>query len=111
MSVENRANVQLNEQLWMGYPGNEYKKITLDKDNVRENTDGFTTREFIEKVAWKHVDSKLRDIVLKSTASFVDAGASLAANLITDVDFLLPGPPDDSVIGKTESSSERIRGN
>ena len=110
VSLEKRSNVYINDVLRMGHPEDEYKKITLDKDNVRENTDGLTTREFIETVAWKHVSTKIAEVVAKSITDFAGGGLIFGPNLVTSGGDT-PAPPDNSVIGKTESSSKRITGN
>lgn len=125
--LQNDSRIDIQNVLRIGNPGgigavNEYKKVTLNEDNVLEYEPegvgvtllGNSTREFIEKVAWKYVQSRLlRELVTPLTASVdpVTAATMAALRIAWTTEQAIPAPPKNSIIGKAEASAEHLEGN
>ena len=109
-TLSERSQIYPKEKLQIGLPDKDYKPVTLDKDNVRENTDGLTTREFIEKVSWLGTLNELDNMFDKNGIYLL--APPLEAYVATEIGkATLNLPPSNSIIGKTESSSIHIDGN
>lgn len=128
IGLEEESHIYIEDELHIGKPGDAMKRVVLDEDDVREYTpggaggilsaltsglvDGVSTRNFIERVAWRYVAGKLQepDILAGIALATVDAGASLVVALNRSK-ATTPNPPLNSVIGQTDASADHLKGN
>jgi hypothetical protein len=116
-TLSERSQIYPKEKLQIGLPDKDYKPVTLDKDNVREYEGNPSLRSFIEDIAWKHVSSKISEVVgagiCKISFNPIEPtlpGTAFAAEILKS-GLTTQSPASNAIIGKTESSSEHIDGN
>jgi len=116
-TLSDQSDIQIKDVLQIGVPTDAYKEVTLDKDNVREQetVSGYSTRKFVEDVAWRHIAGQLVNVVNTGSASFNPAepiGAGNSFKLALEAASLdTTPPPSNTVIGKTEASAKHLKGN
>jgi len=129
MGLEEDSNIFVKNTMHIGHPGLDMKKITLDEDDVKEYNPGtvdgiltalaggamgeLSTRQFIERVAWRYVAEKLGALVRSSgdTPGQQAWATSLQAAKLPGSPTYVASPPDGSVIGKTDASADHLKGN
>ncbi len=128
VTLEEDSSVNIDGVMRIGYPESDHKAVTLDDDDIREYepgavsgilsavtsglVGGVSTRQFVERVAWRYVIDKLQepDILAGIVLATVDAGASLVTALNRSK-LVTPDPPASSIIGKADASAEHLEGN
>lgn len=138
MLLRDPSSIVVQDTLYIGNPmgtsgPQPFKKVTLDEDNVREYDPvaGISTREFVERVAWKYVAGELGKIFRDAAVAPGDGGTTLKTNVaarliggqlmsalgalfgsaLPSVADQLGFVPDNSIIGTTEASAEHLEGN
>jgi len=120
MGLDKESFINIDEAMNIGRLNGDMKKVTLDEDNVREYDPGLvgqSTRNFIEKVAWKYIAGQLANAFTAAAVAPGDGGTTLKGNMAlalgspTGVSVTLQEPPDDSIIGKTDASADHLKGN
>jgi len=130
VNLEEDSRVNIESVMRIGHPASDYKAVTLDEDDVREYVPGAvdgilsavtggavggpSTRQFIERVAWRYVADVLKLIFDAAVIVPMDGGASLKTSVSTALGLVgkaIPNPPANSVIGKADASAEHLEGN
>lgn len=137
MCLEDESYIDITNVMNIGRLGEDMKKVTLDADNVREYDPGLvgqSTRNFIEKVAWRYIAEQLATIFAAAAVIPTDGGLTLKTDIasrlaggplylstpgglpstigsIMGVVQELVGPPENSIIGKTDASADHLKGN
>jgi len=137
MGLDEESYINIEKAMNIGLLNGDMKKVTLDEDNIREYDPGLvgqSTRNFIEKIAWRYIAVQLADIFAAAAVIPTDGGLTLktdiASRLIGGPLYLsTPGglpnvignirgiiqsisePPENSIIGKTDASADHLKGN
>lgn len=131
VSLEEDSSIDIGGVMRIGHPYSTYKAVTLDEDDVREFVPGavegvlstltagvvgdLSTRQFIERVAWRYIAENLKTIFdTVPVAPAPDSGAVLkegVAAALGLINFAVPNPPSNSVVGKTDASAAHLEGN
>ena len=130
VNLEEDSLINIDGVLRIGHPGKSHKAVTLDDDDIREYEPGavggvasaltggliggISTRQFIERVAWRYVADVLKPIFDAAVIVPTDGGASLKVSVSTALGLVgnaIPNPPANSVIGKADASADHLEGN
>jgi hypothetical protein len=130
ISLEEDSSIDIGGVMRIGHPYSTYKAVTLDEDDVREFVPGavegvlstltagfvgdLSTRQFIERVAWRYIAEQLKTIFENAPFLPTDGGEvfkTAAAAAFGLINFAVPNPSSNSVIGKTDASAEHLEGN
>lgn len=127
--LQNTSQIAIKDVLQVGNPGgignvNEFKKVTLDEDNVREYSPPggvvtTSTRDYVKSISWDDAAGKQKrmfDLLAvvaatnPATAIFVPL-LEVIAEAYGAAQLIQVTPLSNSIIGKTEASAEHIEGN
>ena len=115
-AFEDDSYIHALNTMHIGHPGVDMKDVTLHEDDVLEYDESGkqSTRDYIQKVAWRYIAQQLNAILSPIVPVPADGGAFVKAQTqvgLLDVLRTVVDPPDDSVIGKTKASAEHLKGN